>query len=80
MFFTTVDVRKTALFSQQSQKQPLVVINQYPENQSVFIKKLQYLENNLIAKLLKETNSNQNVNIKIFSDSIVKGIRVREFN
>ena len=80
MFFTTADVRKTAFFSQQSQKQPLVVINQYAENQSVFIKKLHYLENNLIVKLLKETNSNQNVSIKIFSDGIVKGIRIREFN
>ena len=37
------------------------------------------MENNLIVKLLK-TNINQNVNIKTLPDSIVKRLRIREFN
>ena len=55
-------------------------INQYSESQSVFTKKTTVPEEQSYSETVKRTNNNQNINIKIIPDTIVKRITIREFN
>ena len=59
-------------------KRSSVVINNFPENQSVFRKKRTVPGENSYSEAAKSKMNSQN--IKIFSDSIGKGIRVKQFN
>ena len=73
----TGDIRKKAFLQSNHKKRPAVVINQYPENQSVFTKKPTAPGEQCYSETIKKLINNQNVNTKIFSDSIVKGIGIR---
>ena len=59
-------------------KRPSVVTNHFPENQSVFRKKQPVPGENSYSEALKSKINSQN--IRIFSDSIAKGIKVKQFN
>ena len=59
-------------------KRPSVVINHFPENQSVFRKKQPVPGENSYSEAVKSKMNTQN--ITIFSGSIAKGIRVKQFN
>ena len=71
-------------------KRPPIVINNFPENQTVFPKKkivpgelpFSDVVKNKATNPLNDAVKNKTTNptIKIFSDSIAKGIRLREFN
>ena len=63
---------------QNVKRRPPVVVNQNPENQSVFTKKRTLPGESLYSEAVKSKPNNQN--IKIFSDSIAKGIRIRQLN
>ena len=63
---------------QNVKRRPPVVVNQNPENQSVFTKKRTVPGESLCSEAVKSKPNNQN--IKIFSDSIAKGIRIRQLN
>ena len=63
---------------QNVKRRPPVVVNQNPENQSVFTKKRTVPGESLYSEAVKSKPNNQN--IKIFSDSIAKGIRIRQLN
>ena len=63
---------------QNVKRRPPVVVNQNPENQSVFTKKRTVPGESLYNEAVKSKPNNQN--IKIFSDSIAKGIRIRQLN
>ena len=58
---------------------PEVVINQYPENQTVYPRKRIVPETNSYNETLANSQTNSH-NIKIFSDSIPKGIRIKQMN
>ena len=53
-------------------KRPSVVINHFPENQSVFRKKQIVLGENYYSEAVKSKTNSEN--IKKFSDSIAKGM------
>ena len=55
---------------------PEVVINQYPENQTVYPRKLIGPGTNSYNETLAYSQTNSH-SIKIFSDSIPKGIRIK---
>ena len=55
---------------------PEVVINQYPENQTVYPRKLIDPGTNSYNETLAYSQTNSH-SIKIFSDSIPKGIRIK---
>lgn len=59
-------------------KRPAVVINNFPQNQTVFPKKKVVPGELPFSDAVKSKNNGPT--IKIFSDSIAKGIRMREFN
>ena len=63
---------------QNVKRRPPVVVNQNPENQSVFIKKRTVPGESLYSEAVKSKPNNQN--IKIFSDGIAKVIRIRQLN
>ena len=63
---------------QNVKRRPPVVVNQNLENQSVFTKKRTVPEESLYSEAVKSKPNNQN--IKIFSDSMAKGIRIRQLN
>ena len=54
---------------------PEVVINQYPENQTVYPRKRIVPGKNSYSEILFNSKTNSH-NIQIFSDSIPKGIRI----
>ena len=56
-----------------------VVINQYPENQTVYPSKHIVLGTNSCSETLATSQTNCH-NIKIFSDSIPKGIWIKQMN
>ena len=56
-----------------------VVINQYPENQTVYPRKRIVPGTNSYSESLGNSQTNSR-NIKIFSDSIPKGIRIKQMN
>ena len=58
---------------------PEVVINQYPENQTVYPRKRIVPGANSYSESLGNSQTNSR-NIKIFSDSIPKGIRIKQMN
>ena len=58
---------------------PEVVINQYPENQTVYPRKRIVPGTNSYNETLANSQTNSH-NIKIFSDSIPKGIRIKQMN
>ena len=58
---------------------PEVVINQSPENQTVYPRKRIVLGTNSYSESLGNSQTNSR-NIKIFSDSIPKGIRIKQMN
>ena len=58
---------------------PEVVINQYPENQTVYPRKSIVPGTNSYSESLGNSQTNSR-NIKIFSDSIPKGIRIKQMN
>ena len=58
---------------------PEVVINQYPENQTVYPRKRIIPGTNSYSESLGNSQTNSR-NIKIFSDSIPKGIRIKQMN
>ena len=58
---------------------PEVVINQSPENQTVYPRKRIVLGRNSYSESLGNSQTNSR-NIKIFSDSIPKGIRIKQMN
>ena len=63
---------------QNVKRRPPVVVNQNLENQSVFAKKRTVPRESLSSEAVKSKPNNQN--IKIFSESIGKGIRIRQLN
>ena len=58
---------------------PEVVINQYPENQTVYPSKCIIPGTNSYSESLGNSQTNSR-NIKIFSDNIAKGIRIKQMN
>ena len=58
---------------------PEVVINQYPENQTVYPRKRIVPGTNSYSESLGNSQTNSR-NIKTFSDSIPKGIRIKQMN
>ena len=58
---------------------PEVVINQYPENQTVYPRKRIVPGTNSYSESLGNSQTNSR-NIKIFSDSIPRGIRIKQMN
>ena len=58
---------------------PEVVINQYPENQTVYPRKPIVPGANSYSESLGNSQTNSR-NIRIFSDSIPKGIRIKQMN
>ena len=58
---------------------PEVVINQYPENQTVYPCKRVAPGKNSYSESLGNSQTNSR-NIKIFSDNIPKGIRIKQMN
>ena len=58
---------------------PEVVINQYPENQTVYPRKRIVPGTNSYSETLANSQTNSR-NIKIFSDSIPKGIQIKQMN
>ena len=58
---------------------PEVVINQYPENQTVYPRKRIVPGTNSYSESFGNSQTNSR-NIKIFSDSIPKGIRIKQMN
>ena len=58
---------------------PKVVINQYPENQTVYPRKRIVPGTNSYSESLGNSQTNSR-NINIFSDSIPKGIRIKQMN
>ena len=58
---------------------PEVVINQYPENQTVYPRKRIVPRTNSYNESLGNSQTSSR-NIKIFSDSISKGIRIKQMN
>ena len=63
----------------KSTSRPEVVINQYPENQTVYLRKRIVPGANSYSESLGNSQANSR-NIKIFSDSIPKGIRIKQMN
>ena len=58
---------------------PEIVINQYPENQTVYPRKRIVPGTNSYSETKGNSQTNSH-NIKIFSDSIPKGIRIKQMN
>ena len=58
---------------------PEIVINQYPENQTVYPRKRIVPGTNSYSETLGNSQTNSH-NIKIFRDSIPKGIRINQMN
>ena len=56
-----------------------VVINQYPENQTVYPRKCIVPGTNSYSETLGNSQTNSH-NMKIFRDSILKGIRIKQMN
>ena len=63
----------------KSTGRPEVVINQYPENQTVYPRKRIVSVTNSYSESLGNSQTNSR-NIKIVSDSIPKGIRIKQMN
>ena len=60
------------------EKRPSIVLIHFPENQLTFSKKRKVPGANSYSEAVKSKMNSQN--IKIFSNRITKGIRVRQFN
>ena len=62
-------------------RRPRVVINQHPEKQTVFARPRTVPGDRSYSDAARiEANKSNNTNMKIFSDSIPRGIRIRDFN
>ena len=85
-FGNKIAVQKKKNENIKNNRRPLVVPNNHPENQTVYTRKSvvpgeKSYSDALIENEKKENHDkNDNHNIKIFTDSIPKGIKVKELN
>ena len=86
LFGNNIAVQKKKNENIKNNRRPLVVPNNHPENQTVYSRKSvvpgeKSYSDALIENEKKENHDkNDNYNIKIFTDSIPKGIKVKELN
>ena len=74
----TKDPMLTTKRSKSSKRRPQVVVNQFPGSQTVYSKQRVVPGHKSYSEIVKGIPSK--CKVKIFSDSIPKGIRLREFN